>query len=193
MPSRSSSTSTTFRINNVNNPYPVAYDTYNQGRKVTFIWYSGYQTYNVYNLVQPTYSAYSLNSDFVTGGATFQSQSNPHHYNSHQYYPLTYEFYFDVMANSYSGRNISHILFTFTSGVRWVEAAWLRYDPTVINPTGNTQIGIDSSNQWYVKISGVQDSHFSASYHWYLRVRLYTNNNNRVYYNAQVFNYNGQQ
>ena len=54
-------------------------------------------------------------------------------------------------------------------------------------------VGYDSGiSQWYIKITGVQDSHFSASNNWYLRVRLYANNNNRVYYTSYIYNYNGQ-
>jgi hypothetical protein len=64
----------------------------------------------------------------------------------------------------------------------------------VINPAGLATVGYNTaSSQWYVNITGVQDSSFSASNNWYLKVRLYANNNNYVSYNSQVFNYNGQQ
>ena len=86
----------------------------------TFKWYSNYQTYNIYRVSQPNYSSYSKNSDFVVSGASHVSGSKPNHMNSHQYYPLTYEINWDLNANSYNGRNISHIMLYFTSGVRWI-------------------------------------------------------------------------
>ena len=193
MPARSSGTSTTFRINNVINPNPVNFATYEQGKKVTLIWYSVYKTYNIYTLSQPNYSSYNKVSDFqVDGSANYVSESKPNHYPSHQYYPLTYEFYHNIGANSYSGRNISYIIVYFTSGVRWVESAWMRYYSSVINRVGCVKVGVAANGQWYFNITGVQDSHFSASNHWYTRVRLYANNNNRVYYTSYVYNYNGQ-
>ena len=77
--------------------------------------------------------------------------------------------------------------------MRWVESAWFRYYSSVINKVGSARVGFDTSNsQWYANITGVQDSHFSASNHWYMRVRLQANNNNRVYYTSYVYNYNGQ-
>jgi len=87
---KSSGTTTTFRINNVVNPNPVSYATYQQGLSVTFLWYSVYKTYNKYSLAQPDYSTYSLNSDFVLAGVGLVGGSNGIIYNSHQYYPLTY-------------------------------------------------------------------------------------------------------
>ena len=90
MPARNSGTSTTFRINNVINPQPVNHATYEQGKKVTISWYSVYKTYNIYTLTQPNYSAYSKNSDFQTGTASYVSNTRPNHFYSHQYYPLTY-------------------------------------------------------------------------------------------------------
>ena len=42
LPNRNSGTSTTLRINNVINPNPVAYDTYNLGRTVELRFYDSY-------------------------------------------------------------------------------------------------------------------------------------------------------
>ena len=81
----------------------------------------------------------------------------------------------------------------FTSGVKSLDSAWMRYYSSVINKVGSVKIGVDpSNNQWYYNVTGVQDSHFSASNHWYVRVRLFANNNNRIYYTSYVYNYNGQ-
>ena len=91
MPSRSSGTSTTFRINNVVNPNPVDFATYEQGKKITLKWYSVYKTYNIYTLNQPNYSSYSKKSDFqVDNSANYVADTKPNHFNSHQNYPLTY-------------------------------------------------------------------------------------------------------
>ena len=69
----------------------------------------------------------------------------------------------------------------------------MRYYSSVINRVGNVKVGLDTSNNdWYFNITGVQDSHFNSGQHWYTRVRLYPNNNNRVYYTSYVYNYNGQ-
>ena len=192
---RSSGASTTFRINNVINPNPVDYATYEQGKKVIIKMFMVFKTYKVWDLTQPNYSAYSKVSDFqVDNSPGYVAGSKPYHYPSHQYYPLTYEFYHNIGANSYSGRNISHIIVYFTSGIKSLEHAWMRYYSSVINKAGSVKIGYDTSrSQWYYNITGVKDSHFSASNHWYIRVRFYANNNNRVYYTSYVYNYNGQQ
>ena len=77
----------------------------------------------------------------------------------------------------------------FTSGVKSLDSAWMRYYSSVINKVGSVKIGVDpSNNQWYYNVTGVQDSHFSASNHWYVRVRLFANNNNRIYYTSYVYN-----
>ena len=69
----------------------------------------------------------------------------------------------------------------------------MRYYSSVINKVGNVKIGFDTSNnQWYYNVTGIQDSHFSASNHWYVRLRFYANNNNHIYYTSSVYNYNGQ-
>jgi hypothetical protein len=120
MPSRSSGTSTTFRINNVINPNPVAYATYEKGKQVTFKWFSNYQIYNIYKLSQQNYASYGKDTDFSVSGASYVSGSKPSHKSSHQYFPLTYEISWNLNSNSYTGRNISHIMLYFTSGVRWV-------------------------------------------------------------------------
>lgn len=191
--SRSTGQSMTFYINNVINPNPVNYADYEKGKEVTIKFITWYKLYNIYRLSQPNYSSYGRDNDFVMGTASYVSGSKPAHHYSHQYYPLTYEFYWDVKANSYNGRNISYILLEFTNGVRWIDAAWFRYYSSVINKVGSAAVGFNSNNnRWYVNITGVQDSHFSASNHWYLRVRLYANNNNRIYYTSHVYNYNGQ-
>jgi hypothetical protein len=88
---RGSGISTTFYINNVINPYPVSFDTYQQGLSATFLWYSVYKTYTKYTLTQPSYSAYTLNNDFtVSSSASIIATSKAIRFNSHQNYPLTY-------------------------------------------------------------------------------------------------------
>lgn len=87
---RSSGVGITFYINDVINPNPVSYATYQQGLSATFLWYSNYKTYNKYTLTQPNYSAYSMNSDFSVGVTGIVLASIPPTFSSHQYYPLTY-------------------------------------------------------------------------------------------------------
>jgi hypothetical protein len=88
---RGSGASTTFRINNVVNPFPVSYATYIQGLSATFLWYSNYQTYAKYTLTQPSYSSYTLNTDFtISSSGTIVANSKAIRFNSHQNYPLTY-------------------------------------------------------------------------------------------------------
>lgn len=78
--------------------------------------------------------------------------------------------------------------------MRWIDTAWLRYQPGVVNLAGSPKIGFNTGNsRWFVNITGVQDSSFSASYDWYLRVRLYPNNNNLITYTSILYNYNGLQ
>lgn len=195
LPSLSQSTSIRMYVNNVNNPNPVSYNTYIQGLTASFTYYSNYQTFNIYSLTQPAYSSYTKQTDFtVTGAASYIAPSKPAHYYSHQYYPLTYEFNWNLNANSYNNRNLSYIILYFTGGVRWIDSAWFRYHSGSINALGSAQIGFDSGNsQWFINITGVQDSVFQASYNWYLRVRLYATNANYVSYSSYLYNYNGQQ
>lgn len=117
---RGSGTSTTFYINNVVNPQPVSFATYQQGLSATFLWYSVYKTYTKYTLTQPSYSAYSLNTDFSISSASVVSTSEAIRFNSHQYYPLTFEFNWNMDYNTYSNRNMSYIILYFTGGVRSV-------------------------------------------------------------------------
>lgn len=194
MPSRSSSTSTRFYINNVINPNPVSYATYQVGLTADIAWYSVYQLFNVYRLAQPDYSAYTKNTDFSVSNGAYVSASAPVHNPSHQYYPITYEINWNLVSSTYPSRNISYIMLIFTGGVRWIDTAWFRYAPGVINPSGSPKVGYSTtSSQWYINITGVQDSSLSSSYNWYLRVRLFANNNNYVSYSSYVYNYNGQQ
>lgn len=87
---KGSGSSVTFYINNVINPYPVSYATYQQGLSATFLFYSNYKTYNKYTLTQPDYSAYSMSNDFTVGVTGIVTASTPPTVSSHQYYPLTY-------------------------------------------------------------------------------------------------------
>ena len=194
MPQRSLGTSSTFSVNNVVNPNPVDFDVYEKGRKVIIKWYSIYWAIYIYTLTQQSYSSYTKNSDFVISSSpSYVSGSAPNHFPSHPYYPLAYEFSWSVNNNSYPGRNLSYILLTFTSGIRWLEEAWFYYAPGVINPAGKAVIGFNSgSSQWYVNITGVQDSSFSSSNNWCLKIRLYANNDNAVSYSSSLYNYNGQ-
>jgi hypothetical protein len=108
---------------------------------------------------------------------------------------MTYEIYWNIAASSYTGRNISYAIIYFTSGVRWIDTAWMRYStwPNYVNKVGNAKVGYDSSNsQWYVNVTGIMDSYTDASYHWFFRVRLYANGNgNYFYYTSSVYNFNG--
>ena len=90
--SRSSGVSTTIYINNVINPQPVSFATYQQGRSATFLWYSAYKTYTKYTLTQPSYSAYSLNSDFISYAPDIVTASYTpiSSYYTNQYYPFCY-------------------------------------------------------------------------------------------------------
>ena len=115
---RGAGTSTTFYLNNVVNPYPVSYASYQQGLSVTFLWYSVYKTYTRYTLTQPNFSAYTLNTDFtISSSASIIATSKPIRFYSHQYYPLTYEFNWNVASSTYNNRNMSHIILYLT-GVR---------------------------------------------------------------------------
>ena len=128
----------------------------------------------------------------MSSSPSYVSGSAPNHFPSHQYYPLVYQFSWNINSNLYSGRNLSYILLTFTGGIRWLEDAWFYYAPSVINPTGSTKIGYNAlTSNWYVNITGVQDSSFSSSHNWYLKVRLYASNNNYVTYSSYLYNYNG--
>jgi hypothetical protein len=89
--SRSGGTSTTFYINNIINPNPVNYATYQQSLSGTLSWYSVHKTYAIYTYNQPSYSAYAKNSDFtVCGSPSFISSSDAPHNPTHPAYPLIY-------------------------------------------------------------------------------------------------------
>ena len=194
MPTRSSGTSSTLRINNVVNPNGVNYPVYEKGKQVTIKWHSIYLTYNIYTLAQQSYTSYTKNTDFtVSSSPSYISGSAPYHYPSHQYYPLIYQFDWNLVSSSYTNRNMSYILLTFTAGIRWIDDAWFYYAPSVINPVGSAKVGYNTAtSQWYINITGVQDSAFSASNNWYLKVKLYCTNSNSVTYSSSLYNYNGQ-
>jgi len=108
---------------------------------------------------------------------------------------MTYDFHWNNIASSYSGRNLSYLIIYFTSGVSKIEAAWVRWgvSPYYFNPTAAATVGYSTSaSQWYVNITGLSDSTYSVSYDWYLRVRLYVNSN-YFYFTSYVYNYNGIQ
>ena len=184
---------TNLTINTPTNPQLVHYWTYTKVYTVTFIMYSGYQTAYITKLNQPAFSSYSLNSDFVISTPTLKEGTA--NFNFHSYFPMTYQIYWNLAASNYAGRNISYAIIYFTSGVRWIDTAWMEYavSPSYVNKVGNAKVGYDSSNsQWYVNVTGIMDSITSASYHWYVRVRLYANGNgNYFYYTTSVYNFNG--
>jgi hypothetical protein len=189
-----STISTNWYISGVINPNQVSYQTYNQLLQITFLMYSGYKTSYVMRLNQPAFSAYSILSDFAVASNPTLTES-PARYNSHSYFPMTYEFNWNLNSGSYSGRNISYIVMYFTSGIRALDSAWFRYavSPYFINPVGQAKVGFDSgAGQWYVNITGVMDSTWSSTYNWYVRVRLFASGNgNYFYYTSYVYNYNG--
>lgn len=61
---------TNITINTPKNPQLVNYWTYLKVYTVTFIIYSGYQTTYITKLNQPTFSSYTINSDFVISAPT---------------------------------------------------------------------------------------------------------------------------
>lgn len=193
-PTKGVSTNTNWFINGINNPNEVNYRTYNQLYTVTFAMYSSYKTSYITTINQPAFSTYSLNSDFVVSSNPSSTESTAN-FHFHSYFPITYEFSWNLAANSYSNRNISYIILYFTSGVRWLDTAWFRYSvsPYYTNAVGNAKVGYDTaSSRWYVNITGVQDSVFSATYLWYVRVRLYASGNgNYIYYTSDIYNFNG--
>lgn len=79
--------------------------------------------------------------------------------------------------------------------MRAIDTAWFRYSvsPYYTNPVGHAKVGYDtSSSQWYVNITGIQDSVTSATYLWYVRVRLFASGNgNYIYYTSYVYNFDG--
>lgn len=193
-PTKSNNVNTNWCILNILNPNQVSYDTYNQNPQVTFIMYSAYRASYITKLNQPSFGSYSANSDFVV-------TSNPSrvetlgHFSFHSYYPMNYDFNWDLVSSNYAGRNISHILTYFTSGVRYVDAAWLRYQvsPSYTNTVGNVKVGYDTTaGKWYLNITGVMDSVWSATYLWYVRARIYASGNGGYfYYTSYVYNFNG--
>lgn len=193
-PTKGSGTNTNWFIKGINNPNEVSYQTYNKLYTVTFAMYSSYKTSYITTINQPAFSTYSLNSDFVVDSVPAKTESTAN-FNFHSYYPITYEVYWNLAASSYANRNISYIILYFTSGVRLLETAWFRYatSPYYTNAVGNAKVGFDTSNsQWYVNITGVQDSITNAAYHWYVRVRLYASGNgNYIYYTSYVYNFDG--
>jgi hypothetical protein len=118
-PSKSMYTNTNLYISGVNNPNQVSYQTYNQLMQVTFIMYSGYRARHISKLNQPAFSSYSALTDFSVTGNPTRTEATVH-YSFHSYFPLTLEFSWSLNAGSYTGRNISHIVLYFTSGVRYV-------------------------------------------------------------------------
>lgn len=145
-------------------------------------------------MTQPSFSTYTLTSDFVVCSApTFITDSAADNsWYSHQYYPLTYEWSWTLSASAYANRNLSYIILYFTQGVRYIESAWFRYPPSVINNIGSPKVGYSTANsQWYVNITNVQTSAFSVGNKWYLRIRLYATGS--INYNSYLYNYNGLQ
>lgn len=189
-------TNINWNINNVVNPNQVMYATYQNIMTTTFIMYNNYQTRYITKLNQPDFSTYTLDTDFTVGSNPSLIIGNAN-YGFHQYFPMIYEFSLNPNSNSYTGRNISYIIIYFTSGVRLVEDAWFRYYPSpyFTNPNGKPVVGYDTvAGQWFVNITGFQDSYFSSTYNWYVRVRLYANgNSNYFYYTSTVYNFNGNQ
>jgi hypothetical protein len=193
-PTKGVNTNTHWFINNVINPSQVSFHTYNQLLTTTFIMYSSYRTAYITKLNQPSFASYALQSDFVVGNNPAIAEHTAN-FNYHRFFPMTFDFSWNLASNSYTGRNISYIILHFTSGVRYVEDAWFRYavSPFYTNALGYAKVGFDTTaNQWYVNITGVMDSVWSSTFLWYVRVRLYANGNaNNFHYTSSVFNFNG--
>lgn len=193
-PTKGYNQNTNWYISNIINPNQVSYYTYNQNPQVTFIMYSAYHTSFITKLNQPSFSSYALNSDFVITSTPNRVETSGH-FSFHSYYPMNYDFSWNLASSNYAGRNISYIITYFTNGIRYIDYAysWYQVSPSYINKVGDVKVGYDTSaSMWYMNITGVMDSIWSSTYLWYVRARLYASGNGGYFnYTTYIYNFNG--
>ena len=192
-PSISNNQYTQLQILNVVNPYPYQRDTYEQIKKIEILFYDGYKNRYIKQADQFSFSSYNRLSE-ITVDTNFGSPVDPpKSYSYHQNYPMTYDIEYFSSKSSYSGRKLDHTILKFTAGVKSIEEAYVRYQqsPYIVNPLLDIKIFKDNSNYWCLKITGLDDSIYSPSYEWYIRMRFYPNANTLSYVSS-TYNLNGE-
>ena len=160
---------------------------------MTAILYNSYKASFISSFSQPTFASYTANTDFTVTSNPGSALEGVTGLNNHLNFPLTYEFSWDLLSSTYTNRGISYIIMYFTNGVRLIEDAWFRYSisPFYINKAGSIKSGYDTSvNRWHINITGIMDSIQQESQHWFVRVRLYANDNS-ISYTSSIYNFNG--
>ena len=105
-------------------------------------------------------------------------------YSFHSNYPMTFDIRIDSTRNSFSGRSLSYTILKFTSGVRLIEEAEVRFEqsPYIVNPLLAIKIYKDpTDNKWCLKVTGMNDNVYSSTYDWIIRMRFFPNSWNLTY------------
>lgn len=128
IPTIASGTSISLRINSVKNPYPIQKETYEQIKKVQFLFYNNYKNAYIKQVDQHAYSTYTqLSQITVSNDLGLPIYPPTASYHSHQNYQMTYDFDYTFSLNSFAGRGLSYTILNFTSGAQSIEKAYIRY------------------------------------------------------------------
>ena len=92
----------------------------------------------------------------------------------HSDYPMVYDIEYYFTTSSFANRELDETILKFTSGVKEIEWAIIRYStsPEIVNNVLQVSIFKDSSNYWCLRIKGMDDNLYSSSQRWIIRMRL---------------------
>ena len=162
-------------------------------KQIEILMYSSHQHKYIKQLSQFDYDDYDELSQINVASNLATPADSTRSYNYHQDYPMTYDITYSSTISSFSGRDLDYTILKFTSGVASIEEVYARYQasPNIINPLLSVKIFKDSDNDWCLKIKGLDDSLFSSSNSWFIRMRFYPNANTLAY-QSKTYATNGE-
>ena len=120
-PTHSSGLSTRLNINNVVNPYPYQFDTYNQLLLINVLMYSNYANTYLQQFSQLDYSSYNQLSQLSVQSGLGSSVDATRSYSFHPGYPMTYDISYSFTLSAFPNRQLDYTLLSFTAGVASIE------------------------------------------------------------------------
>ena len=105
---------------------------------------------------------------------------------------MVYDIEYYFTTSSFANRELDETILKFTSGVKEIEWAIIRYStsPEIVNNVLQVSIFKDSSDYWCLRIKGMDDNLYSSSQRWIIRMRFYPNGNTLSYV-SYTYNFNG--
>ena len=192
-PSINHNTYLQLQILNVKNPWAYQRDTYEQIKEIEVLFYDNYKNTYIKQITQFAFSSYNRGSEISVDTNLGSPIHPPKSYSYHSHYPMVYDIEYSFSTSSFANRELDETILKFTSGVREIEWANIRYStsPEIVNNVLEITIFKDNSNYWCLRIKGMDDGLYSSSQRWIIRMRFYPNGNTLSYV-SYTYNFNGE-